>query len=434
MRFLATADIHIGRRPARVARDVAAAHSCARVWDRVVDAAIEERVAAVLVSGDLVDADNRFFEAIGALQTGLDRLAEAGIHLYAIAGNHDWETLPGLVDSLSHPALQVLGRDGAWEDVVIANGAGEKVQLFGWSFPSANVTASALADFPLHRVHSDTPSLGLLHADIDVLASGYHPVTTAQLRAIPIDAWLVGHVHAALGHASYATPRILRLGSPQGLDPGSGEQGVHGPWLIDFVTPGIFDITQIPVAGVQYESVAVDVSAVRDTTALQSILSGELRDRVKALVRCNPQLETVVCRLTLHGTPGLATGEIRKQCDALKETGLECSRVRVLIDDISLDLRPPVDLDEYRDEPGVLGVLAQLVDDIERNRVPADLQEGLLRQLTKLDNAPVFAPLAGYGSDESGLYQVPAEEARDLLLVQSRRLLYALVEQRRGEP
>lgn len=434
MRFLATADIHIGRRPARVARDVAAAHSCARVWGRIVDTAIEEGVAAVLVSGDLVDADNRFFEALGALQSGLDRLEEAGIRLYAIAGNHDWETLPGLADSLNHPALQLLGRGGSWEDVVIDNGAGERVQLFGWSFPSVNVTASALVDFPSRRLHSDMPSLGLLHADVDALASGYHPVTTAQLRGIPIDAWLVGHVHAALGGSSGGIPRILRLGSPQGLDPGPGEQGIHGPWVIDIDTSGGVNFSQIPVSGVQYESLVVDVSAANDTTTLQTILSGEIRDQVEAFARHNCQLETLVCRLVLHGTPELDTGEIRKQCAALQETGLECSRVRVLVDDISLDLRPPVDLDEYRDEPGMLGVLAQLLDDIERDRVPSDLQERLLRQLAKLDNAPVFAPLAGDSADESGLYSAPEEEVRDLLLAQSRRLLYALVEQRRGEP
>ena len=434
MRFLATADIHIGRRPARVSREVAAAHSAARVWERVVDVAIEEGVAAVLVSGDLVDADIRFFEAVGALEAGLNRLAHAGIELYAVAGNHDSETLPGLADSLNHPALHLLGRGGAWERVEIENDTGETAQIFGWSFPGAYVETSALSDFPSRQVHTDMPSLGLLHADVDVAASHYHPVKTTELRSTSLDAWLVGHVHVALGCSDKTNPRVLRLGSPQGLDPGPGEQGVHGPWLIDIDASGHVSFEQTAVSGVQYESVPVDLSGVTDTAALQSRLAAELRDHVEALTRRNPLLETVVCRLHLNGTPALDTREIRKQCAALTETGLDCSRVRVIVDSTRLDLQPPVDLAEYRDEPGVLGVLAQLVDDIEHEHTPSDLQKGLLAQLAKLDNAPVFMPLSDSVADESGAHGDPKEEARELLLTQSRQLLYALIEQRRGEP
>lgn len=64
IRILATADIHIGRRPTRLANpDDAHRFSAARMWEAMVERAIEEKVDLVALAGDVVDHDNRFFEA-----------------------------------------------------------------------------------------------------------------------------------------------------------------------------------------------------------------------------------------------------------------------------------------------------------------------------------------------------------------------------------
>lgn len=40
-------------------------------WSRIVDYAIAHGVDVVALSGDIVDRDNRYFEAIGPFQRGL---------------------------------------------------------------------------------------------------------------------------------------------------------------------------------------------------------------------------------------------------------------------------------------------------------------------------------------------------------------------------
>src|SRR5690606_1937215 len=97
VRILCAGDLHLGRRSSRVPWDGdGAAGSCAEAWMRLVECAIRERVDLVALSGDLVDHDNRWFEAFGPLERGLKRLADAGIPVYAVAGNHDYDTLPHL--------------------------------------------------------------------------------------------------------------------------------------------------------------------------------------------------------------------------------------------------------------------------------------------------------------------------------------------------
>ncbi|MFV2069114.1 MAG: hypothetical protein ACC645_19270, partial [Pirellulales bacterium] len=62
IRILATADIHIGRRPTRLANpDDAHRFSAARMWEAIVERALEEKVDLVALAGDIVDHDNRFF-------------------------------------------------------------------------------------------------------------------------------------------------------------------------------------------------------------------------------------------------------------------------------------------------------------------------------------------------------------------------------------
>src|SRR5690606_31256677 len=78
VKILCTGDVHIGRSSTRFRGDPdARALSCAGAWSLIVDRAIAERVDLVAVSGDLVDRANRYFEAYGPLERGLERLKEA---------------------------------------------------------------------------------------------------------------------------------------------------------------------------------------------------------------------------------------------------------------------------------------------------------------------------------------------------------------------
>lgn len=86
MRFLHTADWHLGRsfRQASLVEDQA------HVLDQLVDLAIHERVDAVVIAGDVYDRAVPPADAVALLDDVLARLVlGAGIRVVLIAGNHD---------------------------------------------------------------------------------------------------------------------------------------------------------------------------------------------------------------------------------------------------------------------------------------------------------------------------------------------------------
>ncbi len=75
IRLLFIGDVHLGRRPDRMA--VAGLDprrlSPAVAWQRAVELAIQDKVAAVVLAGDLVDEERDRFEAYGYLERGVRR-------------------------------------------------------------------------------------------------------------------------------------------------------------------------------------------------------------------------------------------------------------------------------------------------------------------------------------------------------------------------
>ena len=69
MRVLISGDIHIGRRSSKIPEN-ATGFRARDAWMKIVETAIKERVDLVLLSGDVADRDNRFWEAIGPLEAG----------------------------------------------------------------------------------------------------------------------------------------------------------------------------------------------------------------------------------------------------------------------------------------------------------------------------------------------------------------------------
>ena len=77
LRILCVGDLHIGREPALREEVLEAAGlkpralSVVPAWEEAQRVAIEERVAAVLLAGDVVDSDDGFLAAYGPLSQGV---------------------------------------------------------------------------------------------------------------------------------------------------------------------------------------------------------------------------------------------------------------------------------------------------------------------------------------------------------------------------
>ena len=186
MKLLCAGDLHIGRRPTRLPPDAdSRSLSCARAWESLVEYAVDQRVNVLALSGDVVDQSNKFYEAIGPLERGLRRLADAGVVTVAVAGNHDYDVLPQIARSVEGGVFRLLGAGGEWERLTITSSDGGRLNVDGWSFPAEHVRDSPLDSYGF-GAEDDTPILGLLHADLDAPRSSYAPVMLSDLQTLDV--------------------------------------------------------------------------------------------------------------------------------------------------------------------------------------------------------------------------------------------------------
>jgi len=238
MNLLLSGDLHLGRSSSRLPAEWSDEARAVSAWERLVAFALREKIDVLLLSGDLIDQSNRFFESIGPLERGLRSLGEAGIRSVAVSGNHDADTLPLLARRLPPETFHLLGEGGHWETLVLEHAGRPALRLVGWSFPQSQVHHDPVAHFPAPPADG-LPTLALVHGDPDVRASAYAPLSSARLRAQPVHGWLLGHIHKP--SLSPGEPWILMPGSPQGLDP--SEDGPHHAWTCS-VSPGGLSLPQ----------------------------------------------------------------------------------------------------------------------------------------------------------------------------------------------
>lgn len=375
--ILCTGDVHLGRRPSQIPVE-AEALSVKQVWERAVDTALDQEVSAVALTGDIVDSENQMYEAYGALERGIRRLLEGDIEVVAVAGNHDHSTFPRLARSIDADGLHLLGQGGTWETARASNWDGSvSVRFVGWSFPQATELSSPLEDLELSE--AEDPTVGLLHCEAGSGGGRYAPVRREALARAPVDAWLLGHIHAPNDHRE-AEQLQLYPGSLQPLDP--GEPGAHGTWLIE-VTPQDTTAEQLPLASLRYEEVRVDVSGHEGKEEIEEAALRAVRERAGELAERLPALRHLACRLVFEGRAQL-NREIketaRRMAGSLRP---EVDQVAATIEDFELQVRPDYDLEELARGDDPPGVLAQLLLELESGEAQGERLQQVLHRAAK---------------------------------------------------
>lgn len=398
MRILCTGDIHLGRNPSRIPADRfpdQSAFSTRSIWKRIVDLAIDEHVDALLISGDLVDRQNRYFEALGPVEAGLERLADARIPVVAVAGNHDFDVLPGLTDRLGEK-FRLLGRGQHWERLTLNDRAGRPaLHVVGWSFAREHVTHDPLAAWNLEELR-DLPTVGLLHTDLDRAKSRYAPTKLSDLRAMPVDAWLIGHIHARAHHVSPGTPPVLYPGSPLPLDP--GETGTHGVWMLEITPNAPARFTSLPISSLEYRLKNVDVTGISDPIDAGHRVFDALTADAQAVLASADGLEQklLLYRVNASGRASFPNGR-SLNFDELMMLGGDTWA----IEQVDSNIRPAIDLEQLASEASPPGVVARLIQSLERDEYPPEMldranaaieRESKSSQFAKIDDVALADP------------------------------------------
>lgn len=429
MKILCAGDLHLGRTSSKLGpAHTPLSEPASTTWSAMVDLAIAARFGAVLLSGDIVDRGNSYFEALGPLQRGIERLAEAGITLVAIAGNHDCEALPRLVKTFKSDKFVLLGCGGVWESYVLEDGGLPTLRVVGWSFPAEHVTTSPLAQELPKTVDLTLPTVGLVHGDLDKPLSRYAPLSLPQMKATDYQLWILGHTHQPMLNMALPGPPVLYTGSLQALDP--GEPGCHGPWAFETTGPDAFQPRQIPLSPVRYATVTVPVDAIETMEDLAPAVQKAIQNHANTFEsECDP-LERLSCRLHFTGRSKFH-GKIEQKWSDLNTNfdmplGQNGRNGRIAVERAFFDIQPAVNLDELKELRDPVGSVARLLLDLTSPEPSMEGQQLIVRGMTEVGRIAAqtaFQPINGDGP-------MTESEIQALIVRQSYAVLDTLLAQK----
>ena len=430
LRVLVTGDLHIGRTSTRLPKSIPTDSETARAvngWQSIVEHAITGGVNVLILTGDVADQDNKFWEAIGPLQTGLRRLAEHGIRTLAVAGNHDHDVLPRLADALGDEGnFTLLGRGGQWQRETITVDGRPVLHVDGWSFPAKVVNHDPVQSYPAAPGHG-VAVVGVVHGDVDDAASQYAPLNLRVLTAQPVDGWLLGHIHKPHLYAQN-TPFVLYPGSLQALD--FGESGVHGPWQFEVDAGRIELPRQVPMSCCRYDDVEIDLTGVADDAGFETAVIGAVRDAEQRMMReSGDRLQALSLRLRLAGRTPLFD-RLTALSDPLLEYTGSTTGLAVRIDHVRQEVLPEIDLASLARGSTPLAVAAGLLHAVETKPDAPEVQALIAEATARMSDI-------GSGRDYMSVADVHwADEHATRLLVRTQLnfIIGQLVQQQGGEP
>jgi DNA repair exonuclease SbcCD nuclease subunit len=351
IRFLHAADIHLDSPLRGLEADPGAPvelirGATRRALGKLVDLALDEDVALLLIAGDIYDGDWPDYGTGLFFAAQMARLTRAGRRVIVIRGNHDAQNritrtlrLPEGVRVLDHCKPETV----ELADLGLA--------VHGQSFAEQAVKDNLARGYP--PAMAGRLNIGLLHTCFEQ-AGGVHeryaPCTRADLMDRRYDYWALGHIHA---RQEWRDPWIVFPGNLQGRH--INEPGPKGATLVSVDEGRIVSVESRIVDDFRWARVSADVTGcetneqalARVQTALQTALDATEGRGLAVRV-------TLAGATALHGT--LAAADLR--VDVLNEA--RQLTPNLWIEGVELrtrPLRPPLE-----DRGDALGLLARRID------------------------------------------------------------------------
>ena len=267
MRFIHAADVHLdtafSSRSDTVRTRLREASRIA--FQRLVDLALDERVDAVLLAGDLFDDGRLSFQTERFLLEQLHRLEQAGIPVVYATGNHDPGREGQRSADLAWPGNVTVARDR--DPVRIAVESCE-AETLGMVTAAGHETSSETVDLSEAFPTPDGRLLevAVLHSQVvDSPGSADHqryaPSHLETLSSSGFDYWALGHVHKRSCLCEH--PGIHYPGNLQGRT--HRERGAKGCLLVE-LSPGAPPRVEFKeMAPIRWEDVEVQDPTDADT-------------------------------------------------------------------------------------------------------------------------------------------------------------------------
>lgn len=265
VRILHTADLHLDSPFEALSGSRAAIRRAGQreLPGRIAALARSERVDAVLMSGDLFDSDNCYYETGRMLMQSLESIR---VPVFIAPGNHDFYSPDSPYARLSLP-----------ENVhVFTSPEIGCIDMTDLGFRVYGAAFTGRSSRPLMRgfratLDSGVVNLLCMHGEVCSSEKGsvYNPITPQMLEESGIDYAALGHVHAFSGLQKAGLCYWSQSGCPEGR--GFDETGDRTVSIVD-ISEGGCSIRTISTASRRYEVIRADVTGTEPYPAVQMLL------------------------------------------------------------------------------------------------------------------------------------------------------------------
>ncbi|KJR43558.1 metallophosphoesterase [Candidatus Magnetoovum chiemensis] len=256
--------------------------------ENLVDAAVKEKTAFVLISGDIYDGDWKDYNTGLFFIKQMSRLKTAQIQVFLVSGNHDASSqithnlqLPDNVASLSaqKPQTHII------EPL--------KTAIHGQSYSRAAVSENLALNYP--DALSGYFNIGVLHTNCGAQQGHdpYAPCSLDNLRSKRYDYWALGHIHKR--SELDTNPWIVYCGCTQGRH--INEEGQKGCTLVTVDNNQVKQVEHIALDVMRWFIITIDASG---TLEPQEIIY-KVNEAVKQKIEENEN-RVLAIRLIIKGS------------------------------------------------------------------------------------------------------------------------------------
>lgn len=266
LRFIQCGDLHLGSPFSNIGKLDAPWQRIVnkapmRAFQKIVQIAIDKKVHALLVTGDVyTSADHNLTAQLDYVRL-LHKLAQNHIQVFMVLGNHDpqeaWKAqIP------FPPNVHVFSTENVERVPLVVDGE-ECAAVYGQSYAKSEQRENLAWKFA--RLSEEKFAIGMLHTQLGSRDSTYAPCTLTDLKETGMDYWALGHIHK---HDIVCDkPYVVYAGNPQGLD--CTETGPRGCYYVEVGPYGTTEVTFMDTSIVRWESVDVPIDPIESVTEIR---------------------------------------------------------------------------------------------------------------------------------------------------------------------
>ncbi|MGW8309985.1 MAG: metallophosphoesterase family protein [Thiogranum sp.] len=377
-------------------------------FDNLIGRAIDEEVDFAVIAGDLYDGDWRDYQTGLFFVSRMGRLAQAGIPVFLLYGNHDAESL--ITRRLSLPD-NVTAFASKCPDSHSLDNLG--VVLHGQSYHQRDITENLVPAYP--EPVAGMFNIGVLHTGLGGMGGhmDYAPCSLADLANKGYDYWALGHVHQR--QIVETRPHIVFPGNLQGRH--IREAGVKGALLVSVEDREVTDVATLAVDVVRWAQVEIDVQGCDRMSEVTDLIRSGIERAVSEMA----ENRLLACRLTLLGRTSLH-GRLLASVDELhaeaRAAALGLGHEVAWIERLVVNTAAVLDAATLREREDALGDIRRLLDHAGEDPVLSDQLRAdigdFLRKLPHEVRQEIESPLALAALDDD--YVQTIQGASDYLM------------------